>query len=266
MIWDFWERIRQVDSELTSHFRPLHGAGHPLKVANSQPVMHQSTWGGKAVSENTKLSPAQEYDTLRDELSQSRKYVFERPLVIVGVGAALLTAERLQYGAALPALLTGLLLFNYWFTVNRLMSSARIVAYIQVVLEGGTEWRGWETSLREYRIWIKDDPEVKKQIVESELNQRAVPDALMYYPPIFLIHIAFVVLCLTVGFLLTINQPNATNVTATAVLVLLVGVFVRYCWKWKPSKMRSLIERNIVIWQHALGIKGRRSEDAVGGQ
>jgi|SaaInl4_200m_RNA_FD_contig_21_2807014_length_223_multi_6_in_0_out_0_1 hypothetical protein len=32
------------------------------------------------------ISPAQEYDSLRDELAQSKKYVFERPLVIVIVG------------------------------------------------------------------------------------------------------------------------------------------------------------------------------------
>jgi len=211
----------------------------------------------KPISENGRVSPAQEYDTLRDELNQSKKYVFERPLVIVGVGVALLTAEGVKYGATLPALLTGLLLFNYWFTVNRLMSTSRIVAYIQVVLEGDTVWRGWETSLREYRIWINDDPKAKKHIVESELDQKAVPDALMYYSPIYQIHIAFVVLCFIAGVLLTIKQPNAINIAATVVLVLLAGVFARYCWKWKPSRMRSLIERNIVIWQHALGIKNR---------
>jgi hypothetical protein len=178
----------------------------------------------------------------------------------MAAGVALLTAENVQYGAALPALLTGLLLFNYWFTVNRLMSASRIVAYIQVVLEGDTGWRGWETSLREYRSWIKDDPKAKKDIVESELNQKAVPDALMYYPPIYQIHIAFVVLCLIAGFLLTIKQPNMINAAGTVVLVLLAGVFTRYCWKWKPSKMRSLIERDIVIWRHALGIKASESK------
>lgn len=211
------------------------------------------------MSDNGRVSPAQEYATLRDELNQSKKYVFERPLVILGAGVALLTTEGVQYGAALPALLTGLLLFNYWFTVNRLMSASRIAAYIQVVLEGGTAWRGWETSLREYRIWINDDPKAKKDIVERELklNQKAVPDALMYYPPIYQIHIALVVLCLIAGVLLTIKQPNAINVVATVVLILLAGVFARYCWKWKPSKMRSLIERNILIWQYALGIKGQ---------
>jgi hypothetical protein len=207
------------------------------------------------MTDNGRIGPAQEYVTLRDELNQSKKYVFERPLLIVGAGVAMLNVEVVQYSGALPALLTGLLLFNYWFTINRLMSASRIVAYIHVVLEGDAGWKGWETSLREYRIWIKDDPKAKKQIVESELNQKAVPDALMYYPPIYQLHIASVVLCLIAGGLLTIKLPNTLNVAATGLLVLLAGVFARYCWKWKPSKMRSLIERNIVIWRHALGIK-----------
>lgn len=210
----------------------------------------------KPLSTNGRISPAQEYDTLRDELNQSKKYVFERPLLIAGVGVALLTAEGVQYGAALPASFTGLLLFNYLFTINRLRSASRIVAYIQVVLEGETEWRGWETSLREYRIWKKDNSKVEEQIMKSELNQTAVPDALMYYPPIYLIHIAFVTLCLIAGFLLMIKQPNVLNIAATVVLVLLVGVFAKCCWKWRPSKMKCLIERNVVIWQHVLGIKG----------
>lgn len=211
------------------------------------------------VSKNSRITPAQEYDTLRDELNQSKKYVFERPLLIAGLGIALLTAKDVQYGAPLLALLTGLLLFNHWFTVNRLMSAARIVAYIQVVLEGNTVWRGWETSLREYRIWLKDDVKAKNKIVDGELDQKAVPDALMYYPPIFQIHIAFVTLCVIAGFLLTIKQPNAINVGATVVLVLLAGGFGLGCWKWRPSKMRSLIERNIVIWKHVLDIKDNMS-------
>ena len=81
------------------------------------------------VLHNHGVTPAQEYDTLRKELSESKKYVFERPLVIVGVGLGLLTTQTVTYGVVLAASLSGLLLFNLWFTVNRLMSVARIVAY-----------------------------------------------------------------------------------------------------------------------------------------
>jgi hypothetical protein len=201
------------------------------------------------------LKASQEYDSLREELNQSKKYVFERPLVIVGVGVALITTVSGQYGPPLAAVMTGLLLFNFVFTVNRLMSSARIVAYIQVVLEGDAKWRGWETSLREYRIWLNDNPEAKKRIVERELNQKAVPDALMYFPMIYNIHIALVFLCLVAAVLLTLRQASGINIVATVLIVPLVILFFRYCMRWKPSTMRSLIERNIVIWEHALGLR-----------
>ncbi len=208
------------------------------------------------MSGNNSFSPAQEYDSLRAELNQSKKYVFERPLVIVGVGLALMTTEGETCQAVLPALLAGLLLFNFWFTVNRLMSAARIVAYIQVVLEGGSVWEGWETSLRKYRIWIKTEPRAK-QIVESELEQAsaAIPEALMYYPPIYQMHIVVVVLSLIAGAHLTAEFPTAMNLAASVVLLVFAVVFARYCWKWKPSTMRSLIERNIIIWTCALGLK-----------
>ncbi len=216
------------------------------------------------MSEHAKLGPAQEYAALRDELNQSRQYVFERPIVIVGAGIGVLTAADVEYGAALPAFLTGLLLFNYWFTINRLMSASRIVAYIQVVLEGDAAWKGWETSLREYRMWIKDDPKEKRRIVEGELDHNAVPDALMYYPPIYQLHIVLVGLCMAIGLVSGIKQPTVPNTVALVVLVLLATVFAGHCWKWKPSKMRGLIERNVVIWQHALGIKRRTPEDDMG--
>ena len=209
----------------------------------------------KIGSGSSRVSPAQEYDSLREELNQSKKYVFERPLLIVGVGAALLTAEGFKVGAALPAVFAGLLLFNYWFTVNRLSSAARIVAYIQLVLEGDIEWIGWETSLREYRMWIKENKKAKKKKVEDAMNKKAIPDALMYYPPIYQIHIAFIGLCSIAGIILTYHQPDHVNCVSLIVIVALSGVFVFYCIKWRPGIMRSLIERNIVIWEYVFGIR-----------
>ena len=209
----------------------------------------------KAAPESGRVTPSQEYDSLRDELKQSKQYVFERPLVIVGVGIALLTSEGVQFGAALPTLLAGLLLFNYWFTVNRLKSASRIVAYIQVVLEGGTVWKGWETSLREYRMWLNKNRTVRDKIVEAQLKKDAVPDALMYYPPIYGMHIVLVVLCLVASAAVTDNQQTLLNRAATFVLLVLTILFAFYCRKWRPSKIRLLIEREKVIWEHALGIK-----------
>jgi hypothetical protein len=196
---------------------------------------------------------------LRDELAQSRKYVFERPLVIAGVGIALSTGAGAQYSAVWPALFAGLLLFNYWFMVTRVRSSCRTVAYIQVVLEGDTGWRGWETSLREYRIWNNIDHEAKMRMVEREWNKEAVPRALMFnYGPIYLMHVVLVVLCLVVGCLLTIGEPDPMNIVATVALVLVAVVFSRESWTYRPSEMGCCIEREIVIWRHALGLETQR--------
>lgn len=207
------------------------------------------------MSDQARITPALEYQTLREELAQARKYVFERPLLIVAVGVAAIPGKGGEYIAVLLMLLVGLLLFNFWFTVNRLMSSARIVAYIQLVLEGSeVPWEGWETSLREYRVWVNDDPRGKRQTVDAELSKKDVADALMYYPPIYQLHIALVCLSTVAELILSLKHPNAINLSSMIILVGLAVVFACYCWKWKPSTMRGLIERNVVIWKHALEI------------
>ena len=111
--------------------------------------------------------------------------------------------------------------------------------YIQVVLESGAVWRGWETSLREYRIWIKTEPNAKL-IVEEDLKKvsAAIPDALMYYPPIYQLHIGLVIVSFVAGATLTVNTPDPINVLACAPLVTFAALFAYYCRKWTPSKMR----------------------------
>ena len=209
------------------------------------------------MTQESLISPGQEYDSLRDELAQSKKYVFERPLVIVVVGLGFMTAKVGTYSAILPPVLVALLIFNFWFTVNRLMSAARIVAYIHVVLEKNAKWEGWETSLRKYRIWLKKDKLKAKGIVEDELEKvsSAIPDSLMYYPPIYQLHIVLVFVSLTASITWATKSSNLIAIFALLVLLLLVVIFIHYCLKWKPRKMRSLIERNIIIWSYALGHK-----------
>ena len=77
----------------------------------------------------------------------------------------------------------------------------------------------------------------------------------MYYPPIYGMHIVLVILCLIGGVVITVKERTLLNVTATLLLFVLATVFGIYCWKWRPSEMRSLIERERVIWEHALSIE-----------
>ncbi len=203
-----------------------------------------------------RITQSQEYETLREELNQSKRYVFERPLAIFGVGVALMTTDADGYRAVLAAFVGSILLFNYWFTVNRLMSSARIVAYIYAVLEGDAPWRGWETSLREYRIWLSTEPRAKA-IVDADLERdgSAIPDALMFYQPIYLMHIVLLAFSVVACAIFAVACSNVFNWAAFVSIAVLAGVFANYCYRWTPQKMRSLIERNVIIWNYALGLK-----------
>jgi len=85
----------------------------------------------------------QEYSFLREELDMNRRFVFERPLLIVGaaLAAAVPLADKRAF-FLLPLPFLAVLLFNLWFTINRLQSSARIIGYIQLVHEGEKNWIG----------------------------------------------------------------------------------------------------------------------------
>ena len=65
-----------------------------------------------------------EYETLRAELLDGKKYVFERPILIIT--AALASVQLLEKGQAiyLTPIVIWLLSFNLWFTVNRIGSIA----------------------------------------------------------------------------------------------------------------------------------------------
>ena len=102
-----------------------------------------------------------EHGYLRTELAANKKLVFERALVIVAVGlAASLLPKDAQGVQLLGFPIIGALGFNLWFSVNRLQSSNRIAAYIQLFHEADRKfsWVGWENALRLHRIWLKRCP------------------------------------------------------------------------------------------------------------
>lgn len=233
--------------------------------AASRSITHSHVYEGDPAitrkqieKQRSRLDPTAEYQTLREELLQSRRYVFERPLLIAALGVA-----AIKEGALLilyPPVLAGLLLFNFWFTVNRLLSSARIVAYIQLVLEEGSigYWRGWETSLRKYRIWHRTDLEAKQRMVSEELARSEASDALMYYPAIFRLHV-FLIASSAVGSLAAAKAwPGPVSIVCAFLTWVFAVFFAHYCFKWKPSKMQTLIERNRIIWRHVLGSTERK--------
>lgn len=192
----------------------------------------------------------QEFQTLRSELLESKRYVFERPIVIAAVtvgGISLLEGPLL---GLLPLALSALLVFNFWFTANRLMSAARIIAYIQLELEerSNGEWIGWETCLRYYRKWLKLDPDNKVASIEDELDEDAVPDAMMHYPPIYKLHVILIASAAIGSLFILISQFSLINLFSFLVTAYVVLKFSPYKKRFSPDWAKSLIERNRVIW------------------
>lgn len=157
-----------------------------------------------------------EYETLRAELSDNKKFVFERPLLIIT--AALLFTEYItgtNFAMLFPNIVIYLLLFNFKFTSNRLNSSSRIVSYIRLFIEKKEPKNyQWETFLYEYRKDEKDK-------------------GLRYYPIIYWFHILTVIIFISIEIFLyfdnqidfSFNDIKKETITIISILLCLIGIF-----------------------------------------
>ena len=157
-----------------------------------------------------------EYDTLRHELNENKRYIFERPLLIFSSALVLFKlSPDILFAALIPGFFIFLLVFNLHFTYNRLLSSARIIAYIRLHIECDhtkIDEFYWETFLDNYRNGLKSkkgihpdkekDAAVSPETVESspgkipsekvKLNN---PDTdFKFYPIIFYFHIISIII------------------------------------------------------------------------
>ena len=164
----------------------------------------------------------EEYKSLRDELRINRGFVFERPILILGAAATFAAAsarsENFFAIALLPIPFLLALWFNLWFTVNRLMSNSRIIAYIYLFLEVNSElkdkWKGWENALvawRDHNYYPRPEswngvlrkstsrgsksadiqsgsPESLSKLGKAETPTPRPEDPMGFYPPIFSFH------------------------------------------------------------------------------
>jgi len=219
------------------------------------------------------IGPVQEYETLRQELLEAKRYVFERPLAILAVAVAAIQFFDKPQAVIIPFAVALVTLFNLWFTVNRLQSAARIAAYIQLVLEAPEEyqWVGWEKSLRAYRTWLQQlsAPLVHRhawdirgffvekktqahKYVDDKLDEGAVPDGLMYYPAIYTFHLALIALAVIGSLAEVWFSQNRWTAGFLSICTLAVGGWsLKYFIMWKPSKLSAAVERNKVIWEAA---------------
>lgn len=192
-----------------------------------------------------RFSPEQEYETLRNELIQGKQYVFERPILIITGSIALIEFIDKQYAVYFPMIIIGLLLFNLWFTINRMVSMARVIAYIQIVLEDKrTKWLGWETSLRYYRKWLRLNKNTR-----INFKDKAVYDNLGFYPPIYYLHLIVTLTAYLVLVIYTINHFDLKNLILCISTLTILILFLIFAYRNRPNKVKPQIETNRQIWK-----------------
>lgn len=198
----------------------------------------------KSISKIGEFGPAEEYETLREELLQAKKYIFERPLLITAIAAAGSRELNREFLEIILVLTAALLLFNFWFSVNRIFSSARIIAYIQVELEerGYGRWVGWETCLREYRKWRN------QKIKYPQPDANYIPHTFMYYREIYMLHIGLMALAVCISLILAIRYHTWLSITTAVSVLLLLCMFAIAILRFNPRRIRALIETNRLIW------------------
>jgi hypothetical protein len=205
-------------------------------------------------SEQLKL---EEYRSLFEEHRKNRTYILERPIIILGLAAiALQYSYKLDLGQFILAGLIFILCYNLWFTGNRLQSAARIVAYIQLVHEPEGElrskWIGWESILREYRIWIGKHKKGELEIIQNEkLKEQPIPFRLMFYPAIWVLHLVIVLLTFTIAIIplmksLPLSIEDVVGPIASCVATV---IFMYYAFgELNPKRVSKTIELERATW------------------
>ncbi len=163
--------------------------------------------------------------------------------------------KGLDWAGMYPVLVLVLLGFNFWFTVNRLQSSARIIGYIQVVLEGAEKADrliGWETSLQKYRLWRAVDKAKKQKLLERKLTETPSSDSLRYYSPIYSLHIALICVTAVAAMLIGLRNPVPFNIACLVASLFILVVIGYYCVMWRPFKFQKLIDEEIISWQFVM--------------
>ncbi len=194
---------------------------------------------------------------LRDEIASNKRLVFERALVIVAAGLAASLLPKDAKGIQLIGIPTiGALAFNLWFTVNRLTSNSRIVAYIQLFHESERElpWVGWENALRLHRLWLSHPERIES--ARSQYGAVKQYDNLSFYKPIFALHLTMALLVAALmSFVSWSSTPFSTPLGAVPpylIPALNFGCAVALCvWaiRFRPEKLKHGIERNRLIWR-----------------
>jgi hypothetical protein len=108
-----------------------------------------------------------EYKTLRNQIAENNKYAFERPIILTFLVGITFYISSVVLWYFLPLIGLILLIYNLNYEIKKLKSSNRILAYIQLALEKGIPYIGWETFLFHYENYTN---KYKKELREVELT------------------------------------------------------------------------------------------------
>lgn len=219
----------------------------------------------------------EEYKSLQGEHQKNRGYIFERPVLIIGVvtfaaqfliqyqstvnvlanlsenGQGILTLPIIKLIMVLALIF--ILIFNLAFISERIKSDARIVAYIQLFHEGALVpyWVGWETSLIYYRRWMKKYSKNMKEILKDKTDTNNVYHIGWFYPKIYIFHAIFII-GLSYLFLIWFNEVYPINQYSVYFLIP-IGLFITiyFIWsktwnQWHNSNHNDLVEVQRAIW------------------
>jgi hypothetical protein len=151
-------------------------------------------------------------------------------------------------------LFLGLMFFNLWFTANRLRSSARIAAYLQLVHEPDPKlpWVGWETALLRYRA-VTHNEEKHGAVCSTEATAGekgpgpTQTNNAAFYEPILWFHLLAGIAIAVMLILAARPIPGSmSNVTTglSAVSTALFAVMSLWAFGAKDIRQRIAVERD----------------------
>jgi hypothetical protein len=208
----------------------------------------------------------EEYKALRQEHENNRKFIFERPLIIVlGMTAAFFGVKNGEgmedFVQLIPSLFLAILAFNLWFTYNRMISSARIVTYIRLFHENkqNNYLIRWENRLHDFRVWtVSNRKKIKVFQREAKLTS-----SMEFYIQIFVFHVIVGIFFLIIVFLKCEALSNMMHgitgekslipiiVNGTTLLFFVIILFI-----YNPLKTLKTLEVTCKIWIRVLkGVK-----------
>lgn len=132
-----------------------------------------------------------EYDAIRAELRENKKFIFERAAIaVIGIAALLkFTNEPIVF--LLPTIAIGLIMYLLLFIANRFSSSAHMAAYISRYHEGDLreKWFGWENYLDRFRRFQNDScAETIKNKIKKNFDKQTKSKYLFNYDRIYKFH------------------------------------------------------------------------------